>query len=83
LVDRYDIALLAMSGLRDEYLAMRVKEGEGAATDGSAPVASMRGYLYDKYVYRNGESRREGPPRADAEKLLPDVSVQAQRRLPA
>jgi hypothetical protein len=29
-VDRDDIALLAMSGLRDEYLMMRLNEGEGA-----------------------------------------------------
>ncbi len=50
-VDRDDIALLAMSGLREEYLVMRLKDGNGA--DSGTPARSLRGYLYDKYVYRN------------------------------
>jgi (2Fe-2S) ferredoxin len=50
-VDRDDIALLAMSGLREEYLVMRLKDGvPGEATQ---QAHSLRGYLYDKYVYRN------------------------------
>lgn len=47
-VDYDDIALLAMSGLREDYLAMRL-------TDGKEPEPrsrSLREYLYDKYVYR-------------------------------
>src|SRR5271166_2072190 len=52
-VDRDDIALLAMSGLREEYLVMRLKDGDGAPGDAATPVRSLRGYLYDKYVYRN------------------------------
>lgn len=83
LVDRYDIALLAMSGLREGYLAMRLKDGEGGGGDASAPAGSMRGYLYDKYVYRSSEPRRETTVRIDAEKLMQDLSVQAQRRRPA
>jgi (2Fe-2S) ferredoxin len=59
-VDRYDIALLAMSGLREEYLVMRLKDGEAAARDAAAPARSLRGYLYDKYVYRNSETRSDG-----------------------
>jgi hypothetical protein len=66
-VDRDDIALLAMSGLREEYLAMRIKEGHGkeghgkdghgkeangASSDAASRARSLRGYLYDKYVYR-------------------------------
>jgi hypothetical protein len=82
LVDRYDIALLAMSGLREGYLAMRLKEGDGGGSD-APPNGSMRGYLYDKYVYRSGEPRRETTLRIDAEKLMQDQSVQAQRRRPA
>jgi hypothetical protein len=82
-VDRYDIALLAMSGLREEYLAMRLKEGDGPAEVPPAPARSMRGYLYDKYVYRNIESRRDIPPRVEAEKVLEDVTLHAQRRQPA
>lgn len=49
-VERDDIALLAMSGLREEYLVMRLKEGNAAAV---TPARSLRGYLYDKYVYRS------------------------------
>ncbi len=49
-VERDDIALLAMSGLREEYLVMRLKDGNSAA---ATPARSLRGYLYDKYVYRS------------------------------
>jgi hypothetical protein len=80
LVDRYDIALLAMSGLREDYLVMRLKEGEGGGSEMPAPARSMRGYLYDKYVYRNSEPRGEAAPRIDGDKLLENVAVQAQRR---
>lgn len=55
-VERDDIALLAMSGLREDYLVLRIKEGNGGAADSAAPARSLRGYLYDKYVYRNGEN---------------------------
>lgn len=54
-VDRDDIALLAMSGLRDEYLVMRLKDGNRPPPESVAQDRSLRGYLYDKYVYRNGE----------------------------
>jgi hypothetical protein len=53
-VERDDIALLAMSALRDDYLAMRLKDGNGAAVDPAGHDPSLRGYLYDKYVYRSG-----------------------------
>ena len=51
-VERDDIALLAMSGLRDEYLVMRLKDGKGSPLDAGGHDRSLRGYLYDKYVYR-------------------------------
>lgn len=51
-----DIALLAMSGLREEYLVMRLKDGNGSVLDGATRDRSLRSYLYDKYVYRNGDS---------------------------
>jgi hypothetical protein len=57
-VDRDDIALLAMSGLRDEYLVMRLKDGEGGTNGSSAQTHSLRRYLYDKYVYRSGDHTR-------------------------
>jgi hypothetical protein len=56
-VDRDDIALLAMSGLREEYLHMRLDEGNGAG--GAAADRSLRQYLYDRYVYRSGETRAQ------------------------
>jgi hypothetical protein len=51
-VDYDDIALLAMSGLRDDYLVMRLADG----TEPEPRTRSLRGYLYDKYVYRVPES---------------------------
>jgi hypothetical protein len=60
-VDRDDIALLAMSGLREQYLMMRMKEGNGAASEPAGQGNSLRGYLYDKYVYRNEEQRLNEP----------------------
>lgn len=56
-VDRDDIAVLAMSGLREQYLAMRMRDGNWSAPDSSAPARSLRNYLYDKYVYRNSDSK--------------------------
>lgn len=58
-VARDDIALLAMSGLREEYLVMRLKDGEAVAGEATVPTRSLRGYLYDKYVYRNSETRSD------------------------
>jgi hypothetical protein len=54
-VERDDIALLAMSGLRDEYLVMRLTDGTTAPAEAASQSRSLRRYLYDKYVYRNGE----------------------------
>ena len=67
-VDRDDIALLAMSGLRDQYLVMRMKDGNAAAPESAAPARSLRNYLYDKYVYRSGEAKSaESKPLAESE----------------
>jgi hypothetical protein len=59
-VERDDIALIAMSGLREEYLVMRLKDGNGTAADPAPSGRTLRRYLYDKYVYRSGDS----PPAA-------------------
>jgi hypothetical protein len=56
-VDRDDIALLAMSGLREQYLVMRMQDGTAVPQE-PAPGRSLRNYLYDKYVYRNEEHRQ-------------------------
>jgi hypothetical protein len=60
-VERDDVALLAMSGLREEYLVMRLKDGSSIAPpDAPSQDRSLRWYLYDKYVYRSGDKKR-GP----------------------
>jgi hypothetical protein len=56
-VERDDIALLAMNGLREEYLVMRMKDGNEAMEAAAHPGHSLRRYLYDKYVYRNGDKQ--------------------------
>ena len=58
-VERDDIALLAMSSLRQDYLRMRLNDG-GRETNGTSPD-SLRRYLYDKYIYRDGNARRTAP----------------------
>lgn len=57
-VDRNDIALLAMSGLREQYLLMRMKED--SVWEPAALSRSLRNYLYDKYVYRNEAAQQPG-----------------------
>ena len=83
-VDRDDIALLAMSGLRDEYLVMRMKDGNAAARESSSPTRTLRSYLYEKYVYRGAE-RPDTFAHTDEQddNVLPlDEGVRAQRRQP-
>lgn len=60
-VHRDDVALLAMSGLRDQYLLMRLKDSNGStAAETGGRSHSLRGYLYDKYVYRSDEPKPHG-----------------------
>jgi hypothetical protein len=85
-VDRDDIALLAMSGLRQEYLVMRLKDGVGSPAESTHQAQSLRGYLYDKYVYRNAEHRADGHGNArnGSVELMPqDGGVRVQLRQPA
>jgi hypothetical protein len=86
-VERDDIALLAMSGLREEYLVMRLKDGRGAQVDETAQDRSLRGYLYDKYVYRSADQPHDPVNGAaacdsDANKAVfpPDGGLRAQVR---
>jgi hypothetical protein len=73
-VHRDDIALLAMSGLREQYLMMRLKDSNGSMVEASPPSNSLRGYLYDKYVYRTEDSK---PERTDS---TPSAEVQDKQR---
>jgi hypothetical protein len=82
-VDRDDIALLAMGGLREEYLVMRLKDGDCTAGDAGLPVRSLRGYLYDKYVYRNSEHRSDSHgngTNGHGDSALPPEGVRIQLR---
>ena len=74
-MDRDDIALLAMSGLRDQYLVMRMNDANGTLADSAAPVQSLRNYLYGKYVYRGGEA-----PPADGRPIVESESHANTRR---
>lgn len=76
-VERDDIALLAMSGLREEYLVMRLRDGDA---DGAARARSLRGYLYDKYVYRTLEHRQAPVEREVSETLPLDPAVRVLRQ---
>jgi hypothetical protein len=76
-VEREDIALLAMSALREQYLLTRIKQDSlgdaNGAADASAAARSLRYYLYDKYTprgpetgaaeHRSGAGAAEGRPR--------------------
>ena len=73
-VHRDDIALLAMSGLREQYLMMRLKESNGSPAEANGRGHSLRGYLYDKYVYRNDEPKPE-----DVSPAAPSDRVNLQR----
>jgi hypothetical protein len=66
-VDRDDIALLAMSGLREHYLVMRLNRN-GSSGEAESNKHSLRVYLYDKYIYRNEETKdREVDPAAEVQ----------------
>jgi hypothetical protein len=82
-VERDDIALLAMGGLREEYLVMRLKDGSGATVDSAAPARSLRGYLYDKYVYRNTEHHQSGARNGTESTATPEASARMPLRQPA
>jgi hypothetical protein len=71
-VDRDDIALLAMSGLREEYLVMRLKDRD-SPSEASGQARSLRAYLYDKYVYRGADHRADtnGHSREAGEEAIP------------
>jgi hypothetical protein len=56
-VERDDIALLALTGGQEPYAALLLSElnrEDRNAASASELAASLRQYLYDKYVYRTG-----------------------------
>lgn len=65
-VDRDDIALLAMNGLREHYLNMRTNGG-APSEDGASRQQTLRVYLYDKYLRRVEGGAKEPATRAATE----------------
>ncbi len=82
-VDRYDIALLAMSGLREDYLVMHLKEWDVPGGPNALPARSLRGYLYDKYVYRNSDQRPAAPTYPEGDGRVEAEDERGPRRQPA
>jgi hypothetical protein len=80
-VDRDDIALLAMSGLREEYLVMRLNRD---APNEANQARSLRAYLYDKYVYRGADHRADsnGSARESSEDVVARDSTVRMLRQP-
>ena len=64
-VAREDLALLALSGVQEPYAALKLSElnqtDERLLRSGDLS-ASIRHYLYDKYVYRASVEPSDGPP---------------------
>jgi hypothetical protein len=81
-VERDDIALLAMSGLREEYLVMRFKGAAGAGNGPAPQPRSLRRYLYDKYVYRTGEPAAGTPHPGNENAPPPENGARAFLRQP-
>ena len=75
-VDRDDIALLAMSGLREHYLFMRINGGP-PSEDGATRQQTLRMYLYDKYL------RRPEEPKEPAVRVVADGEGRVGMQRPA
>lgn len=65
-VDRDDIELLALSGIQDNYLYMRLKELVSQNKEGLPPSLLLRQYLLDKYVNGSAERRHTSKQEASA-----------------
>ncbi len=73
-VDRDDIALLALTGGQEAYAALMLSElypDERNRSSLGELSASLRQYLYDKYVYRGNP---DGQTDGDAERSLQEPS---------
>ncbi|HKJ22173.1 MAG TPA: hypothetical protein VKA13_03725 [Gammaproteobacteria bacterium] len=56
-IDRSDIDLLAMAGLQDHYLTLKLMEVSGAVAEPQGTSSLLKEYLYKKYVSR--QDRKE------------------------
>ena len=51
-VDRADLELLAMAGMQENYVYMKLREVSSAAVEPQGLSSLLREYLYEKYVNR-------------------------------
>jgi hypothetical protein len=63
-----DIALIAMSGVQENYAMLRLSSLGSPAADEHGLSQSLRSYLYEKYVYRHGVAGN-GDADGDGERL--------------
>jgi Arc/MetJ-type ribon-helix-helix transcriptional regulator len=76
-VAKEDIELLALWGLQDKFLFVRLKDYVGGSKEGVSPSALLRRYLLDKYVSADDAIRNdlranvpaEGPDIAESTRL--------------
>ena len=64
-VDRDDIALLALTSAQEPYAALKLSELEQNERPRRGPaelLASLREYLYAKYIYRSCSATADAPP---------------------
>lgn len=54
-IDRRDIELLAMAGLQDHYLSLKLMEVSGSVAEPQGTSALLKDYLYKKYVNRQDQ----------------------------
>jgi hypothetical protein len=60
-----DIALIAMSGVQENYAMLKLNSMRSVGTDEHGLSHSLRSYLYEKYVYRRNTSGNGAAPDAD------------------
>jgi hypothetical protein len=64
-VDSEDIGLIAMSAVQQRYALLRLSALGREARDEARLAASLRSYLYDKYVYRHAPEAVSSTPKED------------------
>ena len=58
-IEKDDLALLAMSGLREPQVHAKLRELKERGVEQDDVPQSLRSYFYDKYIYESYESSTE------------------------
>lgn len=64
-VDHDDVLLIVMSGTQQPYARLKFSPSGDVGADGSSGDATLRRYLYEKYLYRDGAAD-DGQPAVQA-----------------